>query len=130
MLEGKLFYSKSDFDDQPPIIFQSIIQQQFFHFCTCKSFEPLMLPQQQCIFNTEIFRCLMQLSLGQQSTSHQTCSVLHTPFHSPKEHPAIFPGPAMALDLPKTTERTNCVLLKSCRKTKYFRSKWIFFLNK
>lgn len=96
-----------------------------------------MLPWQQCTAELLILRslsctlsCLMQHSLGQQSASHQTCSVLHTPFHSPKEHPAIFPVPAMALDAWKTTQREDYMLLKSCRKTKFFKSKWIFFSNK
>lgn len=113
-----------------PLYFKVIIQQQFFHFCSCKSFEPLMLPQQQSIAEFLILRsfsCLMQHSLGQHSASHQTCSVLPTPFHSPKEHPAIFPVPAMALDLPKTTEIKNCMLLKSCRNQSPSKVNGIFF---
>lgn len=30
MSEGKRFYSKGDFDEQTPIVFWSIIQQQFY----------------------------------------------------------------------------------------------------
>lgn len=83
--------------------------------------------------NSHLTRCFSDLFIcvdGQQSASHQTCSVLctsHT-ISQPQRTPCHLSSSCYGSGPPKNhREKELYMLLKSCRKMKSFRSKWIFF---
>lgn len=89
-----------------------------------------MLPPQQCIFNTEILQ-LFNANFSRSSIilTPNLFSTSHT-ISQPQRTPSHLSSPCHGSGPPKNHKK-NGTLLKSCRKTKSFRSKWIFFkINK